>query len=325
MDHCKPFDREDYTIERTALAKDLSKLFMSEKYSDIELLLGDDSKIHAHKIMLIAQSKSFKKMLNEDMSITELKLEMRYPKDIYIEFFRFLYNNTIKDLKKNLDALISLAIEFEVEGLKSLCHLEVISIITDEFNKLTKCTRPIPNHILMDFEKTQKFRQMLSDMKMFMKKTSSVSTSKVAIFIEEVKEAVAEAEVQEIQAEELEIETIAIKIDEIKEVEQEMDDAEEEEYTVDVIIEEEILTESMTNLIAATLSENEEIPITDVQSEQDGNESEPDAFESCYEEETAEKAQQDDLIEIQASVVTMELIPEADELPKEAQSAETKL
>jgi BTB/POZ domain len=150
------------------IAKDLTKLFMNEKFSDITLNIGED-KVPAHKAILVTQSKFFEKVLAEDPDISEFTFQKHAEKEVYIEFLRFMYNNSIKDLEKNFNALLEFAFEYESEGLKKLCHLEIVSRVTGLFGRLTNRTRSVPLHILKDFEKVQKFHKMLLEMKELMR------------------------------------------------------------------------------------------------------------------------------------------------------------
>lgn len=161
LEHCKPYDREDYTIERCIVAKDMTELFMSDKCSDFKIILGEEV-IPSHKVILAAHSKVFERMLNETDS-SELKLNMRASREAYIELLRFCYNNTIKNLKQHLEDLIMLAKEFEVEGLRNLCLLEVAHSIEMKYKKISSHTQ-VPTSIITDEEKAFKFYKLLNEM-----------------------------------------------------------------------------------------------------------------------------------------------------------------
>lgn len=143
----------------------MTKLFMSELASDVSILL-DEEKIPAHKVILAAHSSVFAKIL-EDANVTELTIKMCAPREAYIELFRFIYNNTIKDLKTYLEPLIKLATDYDVQGLRTLCHLELIRIIRVKFNKISPNSQ-VPSHIVANDEKALRFYKALQEVEAIM-------------------------------------------------------------------------------------------------------------------------------------------------------------
>jgi hypothetical protein len=140
----------------------MTKLFMSEKHSDVTILLGDD-KIPAHKIILAAHSNALAKMI-EGNQTNEISITMRAPKEAYIELFRFIYNSTIKNLKPNLESLLMLAKEFEVDELRNLCLMEIDRAVTVKYGKFVGKNPKVPASIMADDNKAIKFYKLLYDM-----------------------------------------------------------------------------------------------------------------------------------------------------------------
>lgn len=140
----------------------MTKLFMSEKHADIKILLGND-KIPAHKVILAAHSKVLSKMI-EGNKTNEIEIIMRAPKEAYIELFRFLYNNTIKNLKPNLEPLLMLAKEFEVDELRTLCLMEIDRAVTVKYGKFISKNPKVPASIMSDDSKAMKFYKLLYEM-----------------------------------------------------------------------------------------------------------------------------------------------------------------
>lgn len=156
----KPYNRDDYAVERSLLAKDMSKLFMSHSFADLTIILGDDH-IPAHKFILAAHSSVFAEMLRRD-DVTELKIKMDGPKEAYIELFRYIYNGTVKQLNPYLIPLMNLAQEYEVKGLQELCRLEVNRANNALYGR--NLERPhIPADVLSDMDKCLKLNQLLRE------------------------------------------------------------------------------------------------------------------------------------------------------------------
>lgn len=135
---------------------------MSEDFADITIILGED-KIQAHKMVLAAHSNAMAKMI-EGNDTSELKINMRAPKEAYIELLRFIYNNTVKDLKKNLEYLLMLAKEFEVDGLRILCLMEINRAVRIKYGKFIGKNPKVPPTIMENDDKAIKFYKLLYDM-----------------------------------------------------------------------------------------------------------------------------------------------------------------
>lgn len=220
LDSCKPDDKKEFASNLTKL---LSKYFASNIHSDSTIMLGDDQ-IPAHKVVLSSQSNILKNMLLNDKECNNIEIKMRYDKECYVNFLRFFYTGTIKDLKQNLDAYNSLAIEYDVKGLINICHMEYLSIVNNQLMNLTKIQRQIPDHIASDSQKIRKMLDCVIEFKEIFKKPSQKLT------------------------------------DEIVETMEFADNAPlpRQEFVGEKVLKDEILTESMTNLIKSIMTPNDD-------------------------------------------------------------------
>ncbi|KAJ3643692.1 hypothetical protein Zmor_026389 [Zophobas morio] len=130
-------DRKSVIINETSkLVNDFASLYLSEKLSDITLIV-DSKRIFAHKVILAARSSYFENLLYEDgqeIEQTELTISLNTTADSFLDVLKFLYTGTITITPSNLDPTLDLI------GLAHQCTLTDLEVAIGQ--KL----KPLLNH-----------------------------------------------------------------------------------------------------------------------------------------------------------------------------------
>lgn len=143
--------KEPLEVSATEMAKDYSSLLNSQTLSDFKFKV-DGVDFHVHKVILagepnvrsfpdllnfisyVARSPVFMKMFTGDFQ--ESKLDKGAISDIshkaFLDFLRFLYTNSVDDLKSYVLELLSISDLYEVEGLKKMCESQLMSGLNEE-------------------------------------------------------------------------------------------------------------------------------------------------------------------------------------------------
>ncbi|KAJ3643694.1 hypothetical protein Zmor_026390 [Zophobas morio] len=130
-------ERNSVIINETSkLVNDFASLYLSEKLSNITLLV-DNKRIFAHKVILAARSSYFENLLYEDgqeIEQTELTISLNTSADSFLAVLKFLYTGTITITPSNLDPTLDLI------GLAHQCAL------TDLEVAIGQKIKPLLNH-----------------------------------------------------------------------------------------------------------------------------------------------------------------------------------
>ncbi|KAJ3643693.1 hypothetical protein Zmor_026389 [Zophobas morio] len=118
-------ERNSVIINETSkLVNDFASLYLSEKLSDI-ILIVDNKRIFAHKVILAARSFYFENLLYEDgqeIEQTELTISLNTSTDSFLDVLKFLYTGTITITPSNLDPTLDLI------GLAHQCTLTDLEV-----------------------------------------------------------------------------------------------------------------------------------------------------------------------------------------------------
>ncbi|KAJ3643696.1 hypothetical protein Zmor_026392 [Zophobas morio] len=103
---------ENSTIisETTKLVKDISSLFLSEKFSDVTLIL-DNERFFAHKVILAARSSYFADLLydgKQEIEQSELTISLDTSPDAFRSVLQFLYTGSITISPSDFDPTLDL-------------------------------------------------------------------------------------------------------------------------------------------------------------------------------------------------------------------------
>ncbi|KAJ3643702.1 hypothetical protein Zmor_026398 [Zophobas morio] len=120
--------------DTTKLIKDISALYLSEKFSDITLTVGSE-KIFAHKVILAARSEYFEGLLYDDgkeIEQPELEMSLDTSPAAFRNVLKFLYTGSITITPSDLDPtleLISLAHQCSLTDLELAVGNKIKSIL----------------------------------------------------------------------------------------------------------------------------------------------------------------------------------------------------
>ncbi|KAL9923992.1 protein roadkill-like [Glossina fuscipes fuscipes] len=113
---------QQFKLSAFKLNEDLGKLFDSEKYSDVTVVVGDRS-FRVHKAVLAARSDVFAAMFEHET--IECKLNRVTINDIdpevVIEMLRFIYTSEAPNLDRMADDLLAAADKYALDNLKVMC------------------------------------------------------------------------------------------------------------------------------------------------------------------------------------------------------------
>ena len=118
--HLPPIENSDQDENQALRFKKQEEFFESGEFADFTITVRD-KEIKAHKFVLAAQSLVFERMFKNrtEDGIKIFKNFLSFSEPVFLEFLRFFYNGGIIKNDDNAIELFELAIEFEVEILRS--------------------------------------------------------------------------------------------------------------------------------------------------------------------------------------------------------------
>jgi len=168
--------KKRYEISNTAsifepnLVTALSKLQISEKFSDVLFTFVDGSEIRGHKCILSCRSEKFRAMFDSGMEESNGRVNiMDHRKETFNIFLKFLYTGVvgIQDLNEdNCMEILELAESYMVQELKKYCeqflsksintaNLKLLIEISDTF-KLNQLKRLCYKYVYSDYTNVKK-------------------------------------------------------------------------------------------------------------------------------------------------------------------------
>lgn len=133
----------------------------SEKFSDVSFATADDTKIHAHKCILVSKSEAFLTVFEKEMcdNIIDVK---GIDFETLGEMLRFIYINKVENLSKVARQLLFCAEKYGLTDLKLLCETQICSDICSsnaldlvsyaESHNLTKLRKMAINYIVANMK-----------------------------------------------------------------------------------------------------------------------------------------------------------------------------
>ena len=118
--HLPPIENSDQDENQALRFKKQEEFFESGEFADFTITVRD-KEIKAHKFILAAQSLVFERMFKNktEDGIKIFKNVSCFSETVFLEFLRFFYNGGVIKNDDNAIELFELAIEFEVEILRS--------------------------------------------------------------------------------------------------------------------------------------------------------------------------------------------------------------
>jgi speckle-type POZ protein len=129
---------KDYPItpqkrESSKIGEFYSTLYDNEDFSDVILAVGE-SKIHAHKLVLLARSQYFTTMFHSDFKESKEKVvEIKEDEELFKQMIQIFYTNDVSKVAFEMALeLIVLARKYLVEELVQSCEEIIIKNMTLE-------------------------------------------------------------------------------------------------------------------------------------------------------------------------------------------------
>jgi speckle-type POZ protein len=109
-------------------------MFENEENCDLKIQANDGVTLSVHKLILIARSPVFLKMLTSNMkeAATNTVEVDDLDSTTMRELLRFIYCGEVQDLKENVKDLIYAAEKYEVNQLKEICIEELAANVSEE-------------------------------------------------------------------------------------------------------------------------------------------------------------------------------------------------
>ncbi|XP_033212198.1 protein roadkill-like [Belonocnema kinseyi] len=130
---------KESNIEKCISCKQFEALLNNQKYSDIDIQIGDKT-YHAHKLILGTRSPVFDRMFSHNMAETisgVVKIEDTEP-EIFYQVLRFIYTNEFETKKNDLILKIWIvADKYDIDDLKFECENILGSSLTHKTFKRT--------------------------------------------------------------------------------------------------------------------------------------------------------------------------------------------
>ena len=105
------------SLYREKSSKVFESFFVTGKFSDFKIIMGEEKHFQVHKVILAAQSEGFADLFDNDTTVTEMKISDLSSESVE-EFLHYLYTGEISETTKNVMEIYALASKLKVPELR---------------------------------------------------------------------------------------------------------------------------------------------------------------------------------------------------------------